>query len=418
MNRGIHIALAVVLFAIVVTALAQEHRNPVAPVKPWRSRNYEVLGNLPAAEARPIVAHMDAVFEEYERRFASFPARNSSAVRLYLYDTNANYLAQLAERGVKADNTAGVFFWSSQESGLSTFLEGQSGLRMFHVLQHEGFHQFANSRIGESLPIWANEGVAEYFGQSILVKGRLKTGVAPESRIERIRDQLRNEISFPLEELLTISHQRWNMAVGGNDPRAGVLYDQSWSVVHFLINAENGKYADALTTFIKVASTGAGAEQAMIKAFGSADAAKAMDKKWRDWVLNDWKPDPLSTAAERLEFLGEGIKELAKRKIAFSSMDDLKTQLRAIKFQLRRVDHAVPRILSATDDKLFQPPTVEEPRPGQGGVRKPVTMELTASKDNKSGPKLPEIRVTGLSAPVRLKWSGTDDEPRAEVVFE
>lgn len=414
MNRGITISVAALLFAIVVTALAQEHRNPVAPPKAWRSRNYEVLGNLPTVEARPIVAHMDAVYEEYERRFASFPARNSSTTRLYLYDTNASYIENLARQGVRAENTGGVFFWTSQESGLATFVEGQSGLRMFHVLQHEGFHQFAQSRIGDSLPIWANEGVAEYFGQGILVKGKLKTGVAPESRIERIREQIRKEMEFPLAELLTITHERWNMAVGGGDPRAGVLYDQSWSVVHFLINADNGKYADAPSTFIKVASTGAGAEQAMVKAFGSADAARAMDKKWRDWVLNDWKPDPLSTAAERVEFLGEGIAALAAAKTPFSSMEELKAGLRAIKFQLRRVDHGIPRILSATDDKLFEPPTLDDSRPG----RKKPEIELVAPKDTKNAPRLPEIRVSGLSAIVRLKWSGTEAQPRPEVVFE
>lgn len=414
MKHAAPIAVAGLLLAIVVTALAQEHRNPVPPPKPWRSRNYEVLGNLPATEARPIVAHMDAVFEEYERRFASFPAKNSSSVRLFLFDTNENYFAKLAERGVKADNTAGIFFWSSQEVGLSTFLEGQSGLRMFHTLQHEGFHQFAYIRIGSSLPIWANEGVAEYFGQAILVKGKLKTGVAPESRIERIREEIRNEISFPLEELLTISHERWNMAVSGGDVRAGVLYDQSWSVIHFLINAENGKYADALQTYIRTAATGAAPEQAMIKAFGSADAAKAMDQKWRDWALNDWKADPLSTAAERLEFLGEGIKAVAAKGLAFTSIDELKAHLRAMKFALRRVDHGIMRELAATDDRLFEAPVLDDARPG----RKAPAMELAVPKTTKGGPRLPEIRVTGLPAIVRLEWSGDDADPRPEVVFE
>lgn len=415
MKRSFTIAVAAVLFAIVGATFAQAHRNPPAP-KSWRSRNYEVLGNLPAADAKPIVAHMDAVFEEYERRFASFPAKNSTTVRLYLFDTQATYLSALKAKNLDASNTGGVFFHSTEEAGLSTFVEGQTGLRMFHVLQHEGFHQFAYIRIGDNLPIWANEGVAEYFGQSILVKGKLRTGVAPQSRIALVQAEIKRELAFPLDELLTISHERWNHAVATGDERAGVLYDQSWSVVHFLINADKGKYAPALETYIRTASTGASPEQAMIKAFGSADAARAMDKVWRAWVADEWKADPLSTAAERLEFLGEGIKVAAAKGLAFTTIDELKAQLRAIRFELRRVDHGIRRKLSATDDSLFEAPAADDSRPAPG--RKAPAMELIISKDTKGAPRLPEIRVTGLPALVRLKWSGTDAEPRPEVVFE
>jgi hypothetical protein len=35
----------------------------------------------------------------------------------------------------------------------------------WHVVQHEGFHQFVAQVIRGDMPIWANEGLAEYFGE-------------------------------------------------------------------------------------------------------------------------------------------------------------------------------------------------------------------------------------------------------------
>ena len=45
---------------------------------------------------------------------------------------------------------------------------------MWHVAQHEGFHQFAWSRFAEDLPVWVNEGMAEFFGESVIVGDTLR----------------------------------------------------------------------------------------------------------------------------------------------------------------------------------------------------------------------------------------------------
>ena len=49
----------------------------------------------------------------------------------------------------------------------------------WHVVQHEGFHQFAHFVIRGELPTWLNEGIAEYFGESVFTGDGFVSGVIP-----------------------------------------------------------------------------------------------------------------------------------------------------------------------------------------------------------------------------------------------
>jgi len=392
-----------------VEAQPQSRAGAAGATKPFRSRNYTVTTDLPEARARDIARHMDEVFDTYARRFSGLGVKNASPVRLYLFATNRAYLDSLDAKGFNAANTGGVFFYNATETGLATFVEGQSGRRMLHVLQHEGFHQFAHLRIGPNLPMWANEGMAEYFGYAILVKGKLRTGVAPEAAVQSLRAAVERDEVFPLSELMALSNQEWNANVRSGSPMARMMYAQSWAVVHFLIHAEKGRYADAFSTYITRLATGMRHEQAMADAFGVTNLAP-MERAWRKFVLEEWEPDPLSTAADRAEFIGEGIKALVKAGRPVGSLQEVRDGMRAIGYRMTIDSHGVRRVVDSADDANFL-----APQPTGRGQRQAV-MELTPPA---GGLSLPGLRITGLGPVVRLSWlRAGDGEAVSEISFE
>ncbi len=374
----------------------------------FTSRFYEVFTDLPAAEVRPIAGHMDAVFAEYVNRFREFPAKNSQPVKFYVYSTKAGYLDGLKSKGINAVNTSGIFFASQQEAGLATYVEGHSGVEMFHVLQHEGFHQFAHLRLGEGLPQWLNEGLAEYFGQSVLVKGKLRMGVAPEARIQGLNLAIRSRAVWPFESLLTISNREWNEKVREGGARAGLLYDQSWAMTHFLIHGENGKYAAAFARFIKMTSQGKASEAAFVEAFGASATPGEFQRAWERFVQNDWEPDAVSTALMRLDFLSDGAALLLEQGVMVSSLGELKDQLQRRRYRRTLTREGVTVEQHSDDDSLFDPPPRDDPK-------KPTSIVVTPS----GRPKVPpSFTVKGLSVEVRLTWVvKPGSEPRAVVEF-
>lgn len=373
-----------------------------------KSRYYEVGGDLDAPRARALASYMDAVFQEYSNRFRSFPVKNAQSVRLYLYASERSYLEGMREKGFDAANTAGVFFYSDNEAGLAAWFEGQSERRLLHTLQHEGFHQFAHLRIGEALPIWANEGIAEYFGQSIMVKGSLRTGLAPEPRVVGMRKAIENDRAFTLRELISMTGDEWGARVQNGDARAGLQYDQSWSVAHFLIHADNGRYAKYFEEYLRAAADGLEPEAAFNRAF-KGSTIEEMERVWKKWTIEAWEPDPVSTAADRVEFLAEGLLALHARGVTPTSIDGLKDALRRVGFVLTRSSHGVTRVDHAKDDALFEAPRIARSR---------TTPSMTLTPPPR-GQALPTIIVKGLPVVVRLVWNAnTDGSPRAEIRFE
>lgn len=367
-----------------------------------KSNHYEIVTDLDRNAIRDIASHMDAVAAEYERVLSGFAVRNAMRNRLYVFRTREAYLAFMGEIGFDARNTGGVFFVQMGQSGLATWTEARARSRMYHVLQHEGFHQFASARIGDALPTWANEGLAEYFGQALIVRGRLQTGLVPGARLEQVKQAIRNENTFPFTELVLMPHERWNQILQSGDPRAGLMYSQAWSMVHFLVHANNGRYARSFEQYIKLIAQGKTNDQALIEAFGGNDL-DAFEQAWKAYTL-EIEPDAVSLAVERLEFLGAGLEALHEEGVEIQTLEDLKSELKRRKFRLAVQEHAVVRMFTAEDDDLFAPP----PSP----TRRPARIELIASRRSSHASRQdlpPMIDVTGLGPHIRLHWSRDEE---------
>lgn len=363
----------------------------------FRSRNYQIVTDLPLEKAREISRHMDAVFDEYARRLAAFPARNSAAVKLFVWSDEQTYLKFLRSRGILGTGSAGMFFFDGQDAGLTTFMRGQGRRSLIHTLQHEGLHQFAFVRIGMDLPMWANEGLAEYFGQALLVRDRLEIGLAPEGRLAAMQAAIEKGDAFSFDEMLNMTNESWNRRVSSRDRRAGIMYIQAWSMAHFLVHAEGGRFAQAFEDYLRLVATGRGSADAFAEAFGSPDPAP-FEAAWKDFIAG-LRPDPISAATERLEFIALGIDALREKGVVAASIDELKAKLREWGFSLKRSEHGVERVIDAKDDKLFEPPAA----PSTGRVRNAPapTLELIAPAQH--GAPTGAL-VTGLRLKVRLVW--------------
>lgn len=354
--------------------------------------HYRVSTDLDPAAARTVATHMDRIFAEYDRRLSAFHTRDSRPMPLYVFEKQKDYERFLKSRGIDGANTSGMFFVRDNESGLATFSAAQNRARMNRVLQHEGFHQFAYIRVGSELPVWANEGLAEYFAEALYAKGKWMVGLAPEGRLRGIQKAIRESKAYSLQDLILMPHEDWNGRVNAGDPRAGLMYDQAWALVHFLVNADGGRYADAFVAYMQRISKGDRPADAFAKAFGK-DSFGDMQKAWEKYTLS-LEPDSLTTAIRRLVFLGAGMRKLAAKGIGVEALDDLKRELRKIDFRLRIFEHANLTEIAAKDDAPFEAPE-------SGNPRKPSAIKMVAGKD-KAAP--PEITISGLKVGLRLVW--------------
>ncbi|MEM1328967.1 MAG: DUF1570 domain-containing protein [Planctomycetota bacterium] len=247
------------------------------------SRSYEIVYTVPDEEIVPIGRHMDAVHAEYSKRMRGFKPRNNNRSPLYVFATQEQYMAYLATQGIDGSGSAGMFYWRGEESGLVVFTEGHTERSLNALLQHEGFHQFARQRLGEHLPTWANEGLAEYFERGVVEDGEFRTGYASDRDVQRLRELVREGELIGTEDLLTMASSTWNHNVRTSSGDAWKQYLQAWAFVQFFVHADRGRYQPYFLDFMKKLAQGQDAPTAFKRAFRVRDFSR-VDAAYRTYL--------------------------------------------------------------------------------------------------------------------------------------
>jgi len=316
--------------------------------------HYHIKTDLPRDEARELARHLNVMYDEYARRLASLPPRPGveNVFNVYIFASQRDYMDTLRTRfGIDASGSGGMFFRSPNGSGLALFTENLPQRRVEHVMQHEGFHQFAHSRFGDDLPIWVNEGLAEFFGESVLIGNKLILGQSSTRVIDRVKEAIEMSTYIPFRNMLTMSPQTWGQAVRGGD--AALQYNQAWSMVHFLVYGDNGRYQQAFERYLRLLNNGVRSDTAFVQVFG-ADL-EAFDARWREYARNA-KPTAFITALERFEFLAAGLLQLSKLDMYPEDLDQLREMLTQIEFAYTVKTHANETTYRATDDGVMSIP--------------------------------------------------------------
>lgn len=286
--------------------------------------SYWFKTDLPKPQAKRLARHMNTMFREYDRRLSRLPPRAPQRLNVLMFRTRDDYERTLQARfNIDASGSGGMSFGTPQGTGLAFWTEDLSSRRVQHVMQHEGFHQFAASRFGTDLPMWINEGLAELFGQAIAARNGLILGQRPTRVVEPLRRAVERDEYVPFREMLSMNPVRWNERVRGRD--AAMLYDQAWSMVHFLVYAEQGRWRSDFERYLRLINGGTESDAAFREAFGTDDV-DAFEQRWRDYVLA-MKPSAFITAVDRIERIAAGMSELRRSDALPDSLEQLRTAL-------------------------------------------------------------------------------------------
>ncbi len=371
--------------------------------------HYWVKTDLSADEANSLARHMNIMYEEYSKRLASLPVRVQEKLNVLIFKDRQDYMLTLRARfGVNPAGTGGLFFVNQSGTALAFWIGDLPRRRIEHVIQHEGFHQFAYSRFGDDLPIWVNEGLAEFFGEAVIVGNTLVIGQSTPRVLDSIKQAIELNKYVPFEKMLTFTHQQWGAAL--QDGSAAINYNQAWSMVHFLVYGDNGKYVNAFETYLKHINSGLPSREAFVRSFGNDIAA--FEKVWKQYAQAA-KPSAFVTALERMEFLAEGAMELNRQGINPETLDALRDELRKINFVHTINTHGVEMNLKAEDDAMFKIP-IDDLTSDQPvfvvSKTKLTGLTLREKKQEETNPTPPAIATDHLKPRgLQLKWLRSKD---------
>jgi hypothetical protein len=315
------IVVAVVLLLVCV-APAQQHK-PAKQLQAYQTPYYVIHTDLSGDELRESVLRMTKMAEEYHNRTRQFAGSINQKLPFYLFSREQDYYDAGGQPG-----SAGQF--SGAENKLMAIADPKSGQNVWDVVQHEGFHQFARAVIGGELPIWVNEGMAEYFGEGIFTGDGFVTGIIPPRRLARIKQQMRDKQFRPIREMMLLAHADWN------EELSLVNYDQAWSMVQFLAHGDNGRYAGAFVTFMRAIGSGQQWEQAWLNSFGSA---AGFEQKWQKYWLELPDEPTLDLYAKAVtQTITSALARATAQKQRFASFDDMAGVAKAGQLKIDEAD--------------------------------------------------------------------------------
>jgi Protein of unknown function (DUF1570) len=267
----VRVILRALVCVAAVMGMAPDSRAAGESLQKYELKDYVLHTDLPAADVREAGLRLTRTAELYRQRMETIGAKVEGRLPVFLYSDVADY-----ERAGGAKGSAGVFDGRKLIVLAIRRTDGQLAMATWRVLQHEGFHQYARAAIGREIPMWAGEGLAEYFAEAIFTGDGSVSGVVPQDRLERVRRLLKAADRPPLKDFLELSREDWNRRLDGSN------YDLAWSVAQFLAHGGSGKQREGLAAFTRDIGGGVEAGEAFAKHFGPADD---VEKSWRAYWL-------------------------------------------------------------------------------------------------------------------------------------
>ena len=131
----------------------------------------------------------------------------------------------------------------------------------YHAIYHEFVHMIMRLNFPD-MPLWLNEGFAEFFGFARVSDGKSDLGMASTELLAT----LKNGTMIPLTTLLEVSYDSPYYREQG---KVDMFYAQSWALTHYLIVGDKQGHTEQLSEFLILLQNDTPAQEAAKRAFGN-----------------------------------------------------------------------------------------------------------------------------------------------------
>jgi len=189
--------------------------------------HFIITSNVSPELVKEIGVAMEQCYNELARVFGS--KTNVKAINVEVYATQDQFVRESAASGFPMGrNVLGYFYWGPS-TGIRCFYAGtpeQTLSTLFHECTHLVIHN-----VCETVPTWANEGLAVFFESAQRDEKGMKLETIPFNRLWHLKSMLKKG-DLSLNRLCQLSGMR---------EYTGEYYPQGWGLIHYLLYAEKGK---------------------------------------------------------------------------------------------------------------------------------------------------------------------------------
>ena len=258
-------AAALASFFLFAAALA-------APTGKWvevRSPNFIVVSNAGESQARKTAVQFEQIRSLY-RDSLSYVKNSPSPVITIMAVKDEDSMRELlpeywAQKG--HSHPAGIFVDGGYDQFQVAVNLAVHGDNVYESLYHEYYHSVTMPYF-PGLPVWIAEGMADFFGNSVIGDENANVGMPNAALIE----ELRSKSLIPLETLFKVDH---NSPYYNEQNKVSIFYAESWALIHYLMLGDHHSHNASFGAYLQALGQGTSQDEAAAKAFG--DLRKLQD---------------------------------------------------------------------------------------------------------------------------------------------
>lgn len=240
---------------------------PVASASPdqWTqvsSSHFNVITNANEKQGRHLLDQFERMRWVFQTLFPKVNADPASPIEVYAAKNGKTFQAiePAAYLSKGSLNLAGYFLPTQDRNFILLRLDAEQEKHPFAVVYHEYTHlQFRSA--GEWMPLWLNEGLAEFFQNTDI---RDKEVFLGEPSADDIL-YLRQERIIPLPVLFKVDA---NSLYYHEESKGSVFYSESWALTHFLMVSDRENKTNHVTEYMRLMAQHEDAVVAAEKVFG------------------------------------------------------------------------------------------------------------------------------------------------------
>lgn len=174
---------------------------------------------------------------------------------IYIFQDNKSLKPYLFDLYGKTPNLDGYFITHDEGNYIAISAQDQA----MRTILHEYIHFFINNNMPE-VPLWFNEGFAEYYSTFQSENNSAKIGLPVRTHVEF----LQSSSLLPLNELFSIGQ---GSIYYSEETTQNIFYAQSWLFVHYLLRGKNGALKPKLNQYLTYLKRGQSSDEAFQKSF-------------------------------------------------------------------------------------------------------------------------------------------------------
>ena len=219
------LSLACAMFVALTATIRAEHRENWIEIK---SPHYTIYSNASEHDGRRVAAQFEEIRALFEQNFPKLRVDFGKPTIVYvLKDENSLKLLMPTYGQNKNSMKLAGFYQLSNDKNFAVVRADVtgSGANPYHVMYHEWAHGLFRLNY-RGLPLWLDEGLAEYWGGSDIDNKEGRVGMADPAQLR----VLRQNAFLPISTLVSIDA---SSPLYNTKDHAGMFYAESWAIVHY-----------------------------------------------------------------------------------------------------------------------------------------------------------------------------------------